>query len=64
MTRNYYKTGNYKPNYSTCGSIIDNYDFDEYVSMADMSERIISDWEFDEKCRKNIQDRKNRKKDK
>ena len=52
MTRNYYRTGNYKPEHSTCGSVIYNYDFDGYVSMTSMAERIISDWKFDEKCRK------------
>ena len=52
MTRNYYRTGNYKPNHSTCSSVICNYDFDGYVSMTSMAERIISDWKFDEKCRK------------
>ena len=52
MTRNYYRTGNYKPDHSTCGSKIYNYDFDGYVSMTSMAERIISDWKFDEKCRK------------
>ena len=55
MTRNYYTTGNYKPDHSTCGSKIYNYDFDGYVSMADMAERIISDWKLDEKCRKDIE---------
>ena len=52
MTRNYYRTGNYKPDYSICGGVIYNYDFDGYVSMTSMAERIISDWKFDEKCRK------------
>ena len=52
MTRNYYTPSNYEPDYSTCGSKIYNYDFDGYVSMADMAERIISDWKFDEKYRK------------
>ena len=47
MTRNYYTTGNYKPDHSTCGSQIYNYDFDGYVSMSSMAERIISDWKFD-----------------
>ena len=55
MTRNYYTTGNYKPDYSTCGSVIYNYDFDGYVSMLDMAERIISDWKFDEQRRKDIE---------
>ena len=58
MTRNYYTTGNYKPDHSTCGSQIYNYDFDGYVSMADMAERIISDWKFDEQRRKDIETRK------
>ena len=52
MTRNYYTPSNYKPDHSTCGSKIYNYDFDGHVSMADMAERIISDWKLDEKCRK------------
>ena len=52
MTRNYYTTGNYRTDYSTCGSAIYNYDFEGYVSMSDMAERIISDWKFDERCRK------------
>ena len=55
MTRNYYRTGNYKLDHSTCGSVIYNYDFDGYVSMADMAERIISDWKFDKRCKKNVE---------
>ena len=55
MTRNYYTTGNYKTDLSTCGSKIYNYDFDGYVSITDMAERIISDWKFDERCLKNAQ---------
>ena len=58
MTRNYYITGNYKTDHSTCGSQIYNYDFDGYVSITDMAERIISDWEFDEQRRKDIETRK------
>ena len=57
MTRNYYTTGSYKGDHSTCGSVIYNYDFDGYVSMKDMAERIISDWKFDEQCRKNAENR-------
>ena len=55
---NYYTTRNYKPDHSTCGSKIYNYDFDGYVSMKDMAERIISDWKLDEKCRKDIENGK------
>ena len=61
MTRNYYTTGNYNANHSTCGSVIYNYDFDGYVSMASMAERIISDWKFDEQCRKNAENRNRNK---
>ena len=62
MTKNYYRTGNYKPDHSTCGSVIYNYDFDGYVSMSDMAERIISDWKFDEERRNDVLNR-NRNKD-
>lgn len=59
MARNYYRTGNYKTDHSTCSSLIYNYDFDGYVSISTIAERIISDWKFDEKCRKNIINKKN-----
>ena len=58
MTRNYYTTENYRTDHSTCGSKIYNYDFDDYVSITDMAERIISDWKFDEQRRKDIETRK------
>ena len=57
MTTTFYRTGNYKPDHSTCGSQIYNYDFDGYVSITDMAERIMSDWKFDERCRKNALNR-------
>ena len=47
MTKSNITSSNYKVNHSTCGSKICNYDFDGYVSMASMAERIISDWKFD-----------------
>ena len=59
MARNYYRTGNDKTDHSTCSSLIYNYDFDGYVSISTIAERIISDWKFDEKCRKNIINKKN-----
>lgn len=58
MTKNYYKTENYKTDHSTCSSLIYNYDFDGYVSISTIAERIISDWKFDEQCRKNLTNRK------
>ena len=58
MTENYYTSSNYKVDHSTCGSKICNYDFDGYVSMTDIAERIISDWKFDERCRKLATNRK------
>ena len=61
MKRKYYRTGNYKPDYSTCGGVIYNYDFDGYVSMTSMAERIISDWKLDEQCKKNAESRDNNK---
>ena len=57
MTRNYYTPSNYNADHSTCGSVIYNYDFDGYVSMTSIAERIISDWKFDEKYRKNAKNK-------
>lgn len=61
MTRNYYTTGSYNVNHSTCGSVIYNYDFDGYVSITSMAERIISDWKFDDDCKKNAENRDRKK---
>ena len=56
MTRNYYTTGNYNPDYSTFGGIINFSDFCTDHNRSEKSkswaERIVSDWKFDERCRK------------
>ena len=61
MTRNYYTTGNYKPDHSTFGGTINLSDFctDHHRSEKSKSwaDRIVSDWKFDEICRKNIEAR-------
>lgn len=60
MAENYYTTRNYKPNHSTFGGDIDKYLFYGQPTMSDIANRIVSDWEFDEKCKKNIEDNKNK----
>lgn len=61
MARNYYTTGNYKPDYSTFGGIINFSDFctdhNRSEKSKSMAERIISDWKFDKQCKKNIENR-------
>ena len=61
MTRNYYRTGNYKPDHSTFGGIINFSDFCTDYNRSEKSkswaERIESDWKFDEQCRKNALNR-------
>ena len=61
MTRNYYRTGNYKPDHSTFGGIINFSDFCTDYNRSEKSkswaERIVSDWKFDEHCRKKIENR-------
>lgn len=60
-TRNYYtKQSNYANNTRFGGNIY-NYDYEGYNSMSDIASRIISDWKFDEKCRKNIEQKKFKK---
>lgn len=61
MTKNnFYTTGNYDNN-STFGGIIYNYDFDGYTSMADVASDIISNWKFDERCKRNAENRDKQK---
>ena len=59
MTRNYYRTGNYKQDHSTYGGIINFSDFCTDYNRSKKSkscaERIVSDWKFDEECRKNAE---------
>ena len=61
MTRNYYRTGNYNVNHSTFGGIINFSDFCTDYNRSEKSkswaERIVSDWKFDEQCKKNTESR-------
>ena len=65
MTRNYYTTGNYNVNHSTFGGIINFSDFctdhNRSEKSKSWSERIVSDWKFDEQCKKNIENRNRNK---
>ena len=51
---NYYSAGIYKHDPRTFGGLIYNYDFDGYVSIQDIAKRILSDQKFDQKWRKNM----------
>ena len=64
MTRRYYTEtyDSYNTNYSTFRGVIYKGDFDHYHSLSDMAERIMSDWKFDEQCRKNAENRDRQKK--
>ena len=57
MTTTFYRTGNYKPDHSTFGGTISNYDYDGHETMSDIVAHIVSDWKFDEQCRKNALNR-------
>lgn len=64
MKRRYYTEtyDSYNTNYSTFRGIIYKGDFDYHHSLSDMAERIMSDWKFDEQCRKNAENRDRQKK--
>lgn len=61
MRENFYTSGRANTNHSTFGGIIHNYDFEGYNSMGSISGRIISDWKFDDQCRKNSKMKGNKK---
>lgn len=55
--RNYYTTSSNYTDHTRFGGNIYNYDYEGYNSMSDIASRIISDWKFDEKCRKSAENR-------
>lgn len=55
--RNYYATSSNYADHTRFGGNIYNYDYEGYNNMSDIASRIISDWKFDEKCRKNAENR-------
>ena len=61
MTRNYYTTGNYRTDHTTFGGTINFSDFCTDHNRSEKSkswaERIVSDWRFDEQCKKNALNR-------
>ena len=59
--KNYYKTSSNYTDHTRFGGIIYDYDFDGYNSITDVVNRIVSDMKFDEKCRKNIEQRNKQK---
>lgn len=64
MTENFYRTGTYKSSHSTFGGRIYLSDFEtDYRGKnnyeSPIAQRIASDHKFDDRCRRNIDDRKN-----
>ena len=62
MPEEFYRTGNYETDHTTFGGLICYSDFctdyrgkDEKKSP--IADRIMSDWKFDEQCRKNIKNK-------
>ena len=60
MTKEFYRTGNYKIDHTTFGGIINSFDFDGHCRMKSIADNIMSDLHFDEQCRKNVESRKRR----
>ena len=61
MTRNYYTTENYNVDNSTFGGMIYKGDFDMPHSLADITQRIMSDIRFDKECCKKGKERYKKK---
>ena len=60
-TTTFYRTENYKPDHTTFGGTINFSDFCTDHNRSEKSkswaERIVSDWRFDEQCKKNALNR-------
>lgn len=57
MKKEFYESSNHR----TFGGNIYNYDYDGYTTMSDIVARIESDRKFDERCKKNIEQREREK---
>lgn len=57
MPETFYRTGSCKTDHSTYGGEITHFDFDGRPTMGTMSRKIMSDFSFDERCRKNCEQR-------
>lgn len=55
MTETFYRTGSYKVDHTTYGGTLSSFDFEGHHTMATMAQRIISDFNFDKRCKKNIE---------
>ena len=51
-TRNYYTTPCNYADHTRFGGNVYNYDYEGYNNMSDIASRIISDWKFDERCKR------------
>lgn len=48
---------NYEINYSTYGGEISSFDFEGHPTLTSMAAKISRDFRFDERCKKNIENR-------
>lgn len=55
MTETFYRTGSYKVDHTTYGGALSSFDFEGHHTMTTMAQRIISDFNFDKRCKKNIE---------
>ncbi len=61
MTENFYKTSSNKMNYSTFGGLIYLSDYDTSHTPGNIVQRIITDMNFDKQCKRNSENRDNKK---
>lgn len=50
ITEEFFRTGIYKPDYTTYGGEISLLDFEGHRTLVDMANKIASDFRFDKRC--------------
>ena len=60
-TRNYYTTPSNYADHTRFGGKISNYSFNVHTTMSDIASQIISDWKFDQQCKRNAENRDEKK---
>ena len=60
-TRNYYTTLSNYTDHTTFGGNISNCSFNAHTTMSDIASQIISSWKFDQQCKRNAENRDEKK---
>lgn len=55
MTETFYRARGFKIDHTTFGGTLSEFDFNGHHTMATMAQKIVSDFNFDKQCKRNLE---------